>query len=198
MNDLEKFKTKIKKIHKILTLLWTFRACSIGINRFNLNQFWLIWLRCSNRTLFWLFLPFLVETRFGLGRVITRLSPCNAGLRELCQDGGNSWSCCRSYRRRNSIGIRRRRTWRISAAFFWKPSGYLPLFVDNFGNHVQNVDDTRKIDARWYVSGRYPSFSTISTRFLSWLKKLINQKRFSPIEHEKTQPTKTTKNGWSQ
>ena len=111
MNDLEKFKTKIKKIHKILTLLWTFRACSIGINRFNLNQFWLIWLRCSNRTLFWLFLPFLVETRFGLGRIITRLSPCNAGLRELCQDGGNSWSCCpsscrfRSYRRRNSIGI---------------------------------------------------------------------------------------------
>ena len=100
----------------------TLRTCCIGANRFNLNQFWLIWLRCPKRTLFWLFLPFLVETQLGLGRVITRLSLCNVGLHELRQDGGNSWSCpcscCfRSYRRPNSIRIQRWWTWRISTAF---------------------------------------------------------------------------------
>ena len=201
VNDLEKFKTKIKKIHKILTLLWTFRACSIGINRFNLNQFWLIWLRCSNRTLFWLFLPFLVETRFGLGRVITRLSPCNAGLRELRQDGGNSWSCCpsscrfRSYRRRNSIGIRRRRTWRISAAFSGNRADTCLCLLTILAitcKMLTTHENWRPLICQRTLPIVFNHFNQV----LSWLKKLINQtnqKRFFPNRTRKN-PTNQNQN----
>ena len=182
-----------------------YRSCSIGINRFNGKWFRLTQLTFSNRTLFQ---PFSMETRSLLGIVITRL-PFNLPVRGLitqvtCKQqffgpakttaaATNAFStvstqfdvACEQALRGTGAGVELISANQYFASKIWtrhskfnavragSPSTPAPV--------PRRACSQAKFDAGWK----------------SWATK-PTENGFLPIEHETTQPTQPTWNGWSQ